>query len=100
MPKDFSTPSLFTNMDYLFWRTPKELDLSHFPWILWYIWKNQNAKIFKNQIRDPLNLLRTAEIESVLWAEFQTKDSTNRASPHIVENHDASDIDKCYIDGA
>ena len=56
-------------MDYLFWRRPKELDLSYFPWILWYIWKNRNAKIYKNQIKDPLDLLRTAEIESVLWAE-------------------------------
>ena len=34
-PGIFPTPSLFTNMDYLFWRLPKELDLSYFPWILW-----------------------------------------------------------------
>ena len=82
-------------MNYLFWRTPKELDLSYFPWILWYIWKNLNAKI-----RDPLDLLRTAEIESVMWAESQTKNSTNRISPHIVENHIAYGINKCYINGA
>ena len=100
MPKDFSDPIFFlTNMDYLFWRTPKELDLSYFLWILWYIWKNRNGKIYKNQIKDPLDLLRTAEIESVLWAESQTKYLINRAPPHIVENHDALAIDKCYIDG-
>ena len=66
----------------------------------WYIWKNRNAKIYKNQIRDPLDLLRTAEIESVLWAESQTKNSINRTFPHIVENHIVYDINKCYIDGA
>ena len=36
-PGVFPTQSLFTNMDYLFWRLPKEPDLSYFPWILWYI---------------------------------------------------------------
>ena len=87
-------------MDYLFSRTPKELDLSYFPWILWYIWKNRNAKIFKNKIRDPLDLLRTTEIESVLWAESRTKNLINQAPPCIVENRDALAICKCYIDGA
>ena len=47
-----------------------------------------------------MNLLRTAEIENVLWAESHTKNSINRASPHIVKNHTAYDVNKCYIDGA
>ena len=33
-PWIFPTSSLLTNMDYLFWRMPKEPDLSYFPWIL------------------------------------------------------------------
>ena len=87
-------------MDYIFWRIPKEPDLSYFPWILWYIWKNWNAKIYKNQTMDPLDLLRTAEIESVMWAKSQTNNSANSESPHIVENHIAYGINRCYIDGA
>ena len=30
----FPTSSMFTNMDYLFWRLPEEYDISNFPWIL------------------------------------------------------------------
>ena len=34
-----------------------------------------------------------------MWDESQTKNSTNRASPHIVENHIVYGINKFYIDG-
>ena len=99
-PGEFPTPSLFTNMDYLFWRLPKELDLNNFPWILQYIWKNRNAKVFQNQTRTPFDILRTTEIEGVLWAESQTNESMNRGSLHIAENHFPHGVNKCYIDGA
>jgi len=86
-------------MDYLFWRLPKEPDLSYFPWILWYIWKNRNAKIFNNKIGSPPQFLRTAEIEGTLWAEAQTKEDINRGSSFggspILQG-----VNRCYIDGA
>lgn len=30
-PKVFSTPSIFTNIYYLFWRLPKEVNFNYFP---------------------------------------------------------------------
>ena len=99
-PGVFSTQSLFTNMDYLFWRLPKEPDLSYFPWILWYIWKNRNAKVFNNQTRTPLDILRTSEIEGVLWAEAQKDATIKRGTLDIIEKALPLNINRCYIDGA
>lgn len=36
-PAIFPSSSIFTNMDYLFWRMSKEEDFNYYPWILWYI---------------------------------------------------------------
>ena len=77
-PGIFPTPSVFTNMDYHFWRLPKGHDLNYFLWILWYIWKNRNDKIFKNKTGDPPDILRKAEIKSVLWTEAQMKEPSIR----------------------
>ncbi|KAL0815994.1 hypothetical protein Bca101_072438 [Brassica carinata] len=42
-----------------------------FAWILWYIWKAMNTKVFNNLDIDPLDTLKLAETESTLWAETQ-----------------------------
>ena len=62
-------------------------------------WKNRNAKVFKNQIRSPFDILRTAEIEGVLWAEAQKDASINRGPLDVVGKALPHGIDKCYIDG-
>uniref|UniRef100_A0A0D3CA06 RNase H type-1 domain-containing protein n=2 Tax=Brassica oleracea var. oleracea TaxID=109376 RepID=A0A0D3CA06_BRAOL len=87
-------------MDYLFWRLPKEPDLRYFSWLLWFIWKNRNGKIYKNQTWDPFDLLWNAQIESVMWAESQTKDSPNTGSSQNVDHLITGDISRCYVDGA
>ena len=70
-PDNFPTGSLFTNMDHLFWRVRPEMDDHQFAWILWYIWKRRNNKVFCNIDVEPSETLRIAEIESILWAEAQ-----------------------------
>ena len=40
-----------------------------FTWILWYIWKGRNNKLFSNLDIDPKETLNLAELESKLWAE-------------------------------
>ncbi|CDY39338.1 BnaC05g10410D [Brassica napus] len=87
-------------MDYLFWRLPKEPDLRYFSWLLWLIWKNRNGKNYKNQTWDPFDLLRNAQIESVMWAESHTKDSPNTGSSQNVDHLITGDISRCYVDGA
>ena len=70
-PGIFPTASVFTNINYLFWRLPKEYDFNNFPLILWYIWKNRNNKVFNNRDGNPQEILRIAEVESEVWAEAQ-----------------------------
>lgn len=36
-PGIFQASSIFTSLDYLFWRLQKDYDFSYFPWIVWYI---------------------------------------------------------------
>ena len=69
----FPTSSLFTNLDHLFWRVIPEMEDHHFAWILWYIWKCRNNKVFSNLDMDPRDTLNLMETESKLWAEAQVK---------------------------
>ncbi|XP_056856253.1 uncharacterized protein LOC130505669 [Raphanus sativus] len=58
-------------MDYLFWRVLPKLEDDQFAWILWYIWKGRNNKVFSNLDIDPMDTLKLAETESKLWKEAQ-----------------------------
>ena len=68
-PALFPTSSLFTNMDHLFCRVFPQMDDHQFAWILWYIWKWRNNKIFSNLDIDTRETLKLVETESTLWAE-------------------------------
>lgn len=61
-PGCFLLTSIFSNMDYLFWRLPNKS--SKFSWIIWYLWKAQNDKVFKNVDRDLQEILQLAEAEA------------------------------------
>ena len=58
-------------MDHLFWRESPAMEDHQFAWILWYIWKGRNNKVFSNLDIDPRDTLKLAEKESALWAEAQ-----------------------------
>ena len=60
-PDNFPTGSLFFNMDHLFWRVRPQIDDHQFAWILWYIWKGRNNKVFSNIDIEPSETLRIAE---------------------------------------
>ncbi|KAL9286052.1 putative reverse transcriptase zinc-binding domain-containing protein [Arabidopsis thaliana] len=51
VPRVFSTSSIYANLDHLFSRIPLEFDSSAYPWIIWYIWKARNEKVFEMWIR-------------------------------------------------
>ena len=101
VPGIFPTSSVFANMDYLFWRLPKEYDFSNFPWILWYIWKNRNNKVFNNKDGNPQEILRIAEVEGEVWTEAQL---TIPERQHMVSQpfdwRSSGHSKICFVDGA
>ena len=48
----------YTNIDYIFLRKNDiedlELDKDTYPWIMWFIWKSRNDKLFRGIDMDPL----------------------------------------------
>lgn len=44
-----------------------------YPWILWYIWKARNDKLFREIDRDQLETVRHAESECHAWFEANRK---------------------------
>ncbi|XP_048605048.1 uncharacterized protein LOC125582404 [Brassica napus] len=73
-------------MDYLFLRKngiiePAQ-DMDPYPWIIWYIWKARNDKLFRGIDRDPLELVRYAESEYQAWF-----DANEVPQPVIQENN-------------
>ena len=71
-----------------------------FAWILWYIWKGRNNKIFSNIDVDPMDTLKLAETESKLWAEAQILNDKKRTT-HIEANILPSIPGRwCFTDGS
>ena len=68
-PNLFPICFLFANMEHLFWRVNPKMEDHQFAWILWYIWKDRNNKVFSNLDIDLKETLNLAELESTLWAE-------------------------------
>ena len=58
----FPSASHYANIDCLFWRKndieDPELDKDTYLWIMWYIWKVGNDKLFRGIDRDPLEIVR------------------------------------------
>ncbi|XP_010446169.1 PREDICTED: uncharacterized protein LOC104728960 [Camelina sativa] len=47
--------------------------IAAFPWIMWYIWKARNARVFENQMEKPDDVVRVALGEASTWLQAQTK---------------------------
>jgi len=69
----FPTNSIFTNLDHFFWRIPSGIDSVLYPWIIWYISKARNEKVFENVDKDPKEILLLAEKDVQLWQEAQVE---------------------------
>ncbi|KAF8105342.1 hypothetical protein N665_0158s0026, partial [Sinapis alba] len=82
-PKKIPLPNFYANMDYLFWRKnnilESELDMDLFTWIIWYIWKTKNEKLFRGIDRYPLELVRFAKGDYQAWFD---ENETIYVSPH------------------
>ena len=78
------------------------MDDNHFAWILWYIWKGRNNKVFSNLDIDPRDTLKLAETESALWAEAQIKNEQGSDQTRLVVNATLPTISGrwCFTDGS
>ena len=95
-------PSPATNLDYLYWRASPYMDDHQFAWILWYIWKGRNNKVFSNIDVDPRDTLKLAGTESLLWEEAQA--SVKDGAPNV-QQMEATNLPFisgrwCFTDGS
>ena len=79
--------------------------MHYFPWLLWYIWKARNDKIYSNKDANPQEILRLAEVESRMWTEAQLTvkaptENSYTGNAHHLESLALEDSRVCYIDGA
>ena len=92
----FLVPSIYANMDYLFWRknniVEPELDMDPYFWIIWYIWKARNDKLFRKIDRDPLELVRYAESECQAWL------NANEMVPAVLQDHKIDELQVISLD--
>ena len=103
-PNIFPVSSIYANMDYLFRRknniVEPDLDSDSYAWIIWYIWKARNDKLFRGIDWDPLELVRYTESECQAWL------NANEMVPSTPQDHsiDESQVLRlgniCMIDGS
>lgn len=76
------------------------MDDHQFTWILWYIWKGKNNKVFINLDIVPRETLKFAETESTLWAEAQVL-TTPKDTQHVEVINLPSILRRwCFTDGS
>ena len=99
-PNIFPMGSLFANIDHLFWRVNPKMEDHQFAWILWYIWKGRNKKVFSNLDIDPRETLNLAELESRLWAEAHVINDTSLVQAGQIRPNYGITGRWCFIDGS
>ena len=83
IPGQFPSKSLLENFDFLmFQATAKGIStqrLIKFPWIVWYLWKARNDKLFNGVEISPLDSLQKASQECGEWCVAQEVVSAGKA---------------------
>ena len=69
-------------------------DRDPYPWIIQYIWKARNDKLFRGTDRDPLELVRYAESECHAW--YSARD-TVPVPPQVKTNEETQALSQGNI---
>ncbi|CAA7017704.1 unnamed protein product [Microthlaspi erraticum] len=95
----FPTEGLFTNMAHLFWNLPDDDRMRMYPWLIWFIWKARNDKVFSNEDWDPYEIINHAAAEASAWALAQTRQGVV-GLPLTDTVNSGFRGDRCQVDGA
>ena len=101
----FSISSVYSNLDYLFWRKNEiehlELDRDPYQQIIWYYQKARNDKLFRGITRDPLEPIRHAQSECHAYFQMNSKTNDDAHPPHQTHNTQALWLQSiCLVDGS
>ncbi|XP_010512944.1 PREDICTED: uncharacterized protein LOC104788863 [Camelina sativa] len=107
-PGLFPCSSLFTNIDHLLWRAKEQgvsdEQLAIFPWVLWYLWKAKNEKMFNGKDITPLDTLELASSEAMAWKMAQIVEAYEDSEVSYEDVADVEDVclgeTKCQIDAS
>ncbi|CAA7052486.1 unnamed protein product [Microthlaspi erraticum] len=107
-PGVFPCNNLLSNFDYLLLRAKEtgvqDHTLSTFPWILWFLWKARNVKVFDNVDVHAICTLQSAISESDAWRKAQEKEQNKkRDTPREPSSHqDETNIHlpRCQVDAS
>ncbi|XP_010468779.1 PREDICTED: uncharacterized protein LOC104748899 [Camelina sativa] len=107
----FPTTSIYANVDHFLGTDNPGAQVAAFPWIMWYIWKARNARVFENVVEKPEEVVRIAVGESTTWLQAQIEEevedqlgnsrvSTAREIGRARSLPTASSGYRCLVDGS
>ncbi|CAL9248281.1 unnamed protein product, partial [Arabidopsis halleri] len=77
------------NLDHLYWRAKelgvREEAIRDFPWILWFIWKARNSKVFENSEVHPADTLQLACKEAESFRIARARESIIDSRPSLID---------------
>lgn len=65
---------------------------SLFSWIIWYLWKARNGKIYENTDSNPMEVLRLAENEEQAWELPQVEINEETQGSMVLDNQNNSRV--------
>lgn len=102
-PNIFPISSVYIHLDYIFWRNgvieDPELDRDPYPWIVWYLWKARNDKLFRGI--KPIELLRHVQRECDAWFQANSIPTNDMIPPNQKQGTQALCLQSiCLVDGS
>ena len=86
-PGEFQSSSIYNNFDCLLNRVHKrngsEDSIGRIPWVLWFLWKARNEKVFNDKEISPLEVMQSATSEASNWRLAQTIPDVSEESDNM-----------------
>ena len=92
-PAGFSQNSVFLNLYHLLkqvQKSPKDMNIQAFPWILWHLWKSRNGLAFERKHYSSVSVLTKAKEEAHVWFEINASGSDEVQTSLVVPRDPAA----------